>query len=103
MNATTVAANARCHTVELWQARWEAKTKVAAWTRRILPSVSRWVERPSGTFVSFYLAQVLSGHGDFAEYLHHFGLLGSSECPHYQVENDDVEHTFMKCPQWSPT
>lgn len=48
INTTVVAANARHRTIEEWQTRWENKIEVAAWTRWVLPSISRWIARPPG-------------------------------------------------------
>lgn len=64
------AAIARRRSIELRQERWETEIGMPAWTRRVLPSVQRWIKRPPEAPISFHLAQALTGHGDFVEYLH---------------------------------
>lgn len=79
---SVLARETRSATIDEWQSPWAAEQGVAGWTRRVLPSVHRWIGRPPGAPVTYRLAQVLSGHGSFGEYLHRFGLLDSPECPH---------------------
>lgn len=98
--ATEIAADARAATLGEWQRRWEAETTVAAWTRRVLPSVRRWTGRPRGFQVTFHLAQALTGHGAFNGYLHRFGLTASAECALCGASDDDVEHTLFVCLAW---
>lgn len=100
---SAVTRETRSATVQEWQSRWAAEQGVAGWTRRVLPSVHRWIGRPPGAPVIYRLAQVLSGHGSFGEYLHRFGLLGSPECPHCGAAVDDACHTAFICPVWDET
>lgn len=44
--------------------------------------------------------QALSGHGCFAEYLHRFKLLTSSQCWFCGSPCDDAKHTVFKCNAW---
>lgn len=51
----TAASTVRRRTIVEWQLRLATETEVAAWTRRILSLVLRWIGR-LGTLVSFRLA-----------------------------------------------
>lgn len=75
---------------------------MAAWTRRVLPSVRRWLERPSGAPVTFRLTQALTGHGAYNGYLCRFGIIPSPNCAHCSALMDDAEHTLFYCPFWDP-
>lgn len=86
--------------MEKWQSRWSDQTSVASWTRRVLPSVKRWVNRPTGAPVTFHLAQALTGHGTFNQYLHRFGIIASPACAHCDAPVDDVDHTLFRCGFW---
>lgn len=99
--SAAMACEARDATLVEWQARWTEETEVARWTRRVLLSIKRWIERPSGAPISFHLAQALTGQGAFGEYLHRFALLDSPRCPHCDAETDDAKHTIFDCPQWT--
>lgn len=72
---------------------------MAAWTKRLIPSLWRWwFHGPKE--VSFHLAQVLTSHGCFQQYLWSINralrpvrLL----CP---AESDDADHTLFDCIFW---
>lgn len=98
---SSFARRAREDTMRKWQSCWSTMTEVAGWTRRVLPSVVRWVSRPPGAPLTFHLAQALTGHGAFNEYLHRFGIIASPVCDHCEAPVDDVGHTIFACPQWS--
>lgn len=99
-NVTNIVTEVKEATILEWQWRWVEETLVAGWTRRVLSSVCNWIWRPSGAPVTYQLAQVLSGYLAFGEYLHRFGLLDSSECPHCGAAVDDVCHTVFVCLFW---
>uniref|UniRef100_A0A2M3ZKB8 Putative reverse transcriptase n=1 Tax=Anopheles braziliensis TaxID=58242 RepID=A0A2M3ZKB8_9DIPT len=103
----------RAQTILLWQRRWSASattqgaSRYIRWTHSILPEVEPWVTRGHGS-VDFHLAQVLSGHGFFREYLNVKGLAMSSDCPHCLVERqvevaETVEHVLFDCPRFADT
>lgn len=98
LSVSTLKREARITTIETWQTRWTALDTVAAWTKLVLPSIRRWVDRPAGAPVTFHLAQVLTRHGAFNEYLQRFGIIASAECAHCEAPVDDVEHTIFVCP-----
>lgn len=76
LQPSLLSREARLDTMEKWQARWSLQTTVATWTRRLLPSVDRWMNRPVGAPMTYHLAQALTGHGAFNGYLHRFGIIG---------------------------
>lgn len=71
-------------TIAEWQLRWTAESQVVGWTRRVVPSVTRWVNRPPGAPVTFHLAQAMTSHGAFNEYLYRIGIIASPQCAHYR-------------------
>ena len=81
-------------TVEEWQRRWDIADK-CRWTHRIIPCVVEWTERRHG-FMTFYLTQILTGHGFaafdscFRSYLKGVGVYKSAECPTCLETNEDV-------------
>lgn len=75
--------------LEEWQRRYDSCGH-GAWTRDLLPVVG--VEVPE---LDFYLAQALSGHGTFREYLFRFKRAGSPLCECGEVETPD--HVFRHC------
>lgn len=83
---------------EGWRLRWSRTTK-AAWTRRLIPDIDEWLERTHGE-VSYYLTQVLSGHGCFRSYLRWVRKAEDDECVHCPGAVDDVEHTMFQCSAW---
>lgn len=100
LRPSTLTRDARAITIVKWQARWSDQTTMASWTRRVLPSVERWIGRPAGAPVTFHLAQALTGHGAFNDYLHRFGIIASPACPHCDAPVDNVEHTLFRCCYW---
>lgn len=86
-------------TLEMWQERWPGQRNKAAWTKRLIPRVINWATRKWGE-VGYHLAQLLTGHGSFAEYLYRFKRTDTPNC-RYCGQRDTVEHTFFVCPRWS--
>lgn len=84
--------------VRRWQDVWESTTK-ATWTRRLIPDVSRWWQHGLRQ-VSYHLAQALTGHGCFQQYLWSRGRARSPACVHCSAAVDDAEHTIFLCPFW---
>lgn len=42
-SGSTVAAKVKAATIRAWQTRWSEETVVAGWTRRVLPSIQKWI------------------------------------------------------------
>ena len=98
-NSETNKAELRETTIHRWQERWSALQGKAEWTRRLIPSISRWVTRQHGE-VNYWMTQFLSGHGCFRDYLHRFGRAENAECVYCAAPNYTAEHTVFDCPRW---
>ena len=83
---------------EKWQREWD-KTENGRWTHRLIPDISKWINRKHGE-VNFHLTQFLSGHGSFRKYLHKFGKADSPlSCACHKIE-ETAEHIFFVCPKF---
>ncbi|XP_015120763.1 uncharacterized protein LOC107043693 [Diachasma alloeum] len=94
-----LASEERRNSLNRWQEKWTNSTK-GRWTYRLIPHVAAWVSRTHGE-VNYYLCQMLSRHGCFREYLHKFKHEDSSECPTCTGVNENAEHVFFNCPEFS--
>ena len=90
---------ARAATMATWRERWNRESR-GAWTRRIIPDLSVWVERDFGE-VNFLTTQLLTGHGLFRDYLHKMGKVDSPACRYGDAPRDDAHHTFFVCERWA--
>ncbi|KAE9542273.1 hypothetical protein AGLY_003400 [Aphis glycines] len=84
--------------ISSWQEVWDSTSK-AAWTRRLIPDLSRWYRGPRA--ISFHMAQALTGHGCFQQYLWARSRAHTPACFHCPAEVDDVEHTLFICMFWN--
>lgn len=50
--------------------------------------------------MTFWLTQVLTGHGCFGVYLCRIGRERITECYHCLADRDDVQHTLAECSAW---
>ncbi|CAI6362891.1 unnamed protein product [Macrosiphum euphorbiae] len=82
-----------------WQNLWDSTGK-AAWTKRLIPNLSRWWQCGPRE-VSYHMSQALSGHGCYQNYLWTRNKAPSPACPHCTAEVDDAEHTVFVCFFWS--
>ena len=85
-----VRENLELQLSERWQQRYE-DCNHGAWTRYLLPNVGQDI-----CGLDFYLAQAISGHGCFREYLFRFKRATSPTCECGQDETP--EHVFLHCP-----
>ncbi|KAL4121031.1 hypothetical protein QTP88_013616 [Uroleucon formosanum] len=100
---TTVAVVRRQEreaTLREWQVIWDG-TEKAAWTRRMIPDIRRWVYQPNQEAITFHMAQALTGHGCFQHYLWKRRRAGDPHCMHCGEPDDTVEHTLFNCPFWA--
>ncbi|XP_061519175.1 uncharacterized protein LOC133394321, partial [Anopheles gambiae] len=51
--------------------------------------------------MTFHLAQVLSGHGFFRDYLCHNGFTSSPDCQLCVGVPETAEHAFFECPRFA--
>lgn len=77
-----------------WQRSWSAEPR-AAWTRRLIPDLEKWLDRPHGE-VNTSVCQMLSGHGSFRAHLEKLGASDTDKCV-YCYERDTVEHALFSC------
>ncbi|KAL4122712.1 hypothetical protein QTP88_014995 [Uroleucon formosanum] len=97
---STIKKEERRTTIAEWQRRREGTIK-ASWTRRIIPSITRWVNRTTPRVPwTYHMTQALSGHGCFQGYLHCMGRAPSPRCMHCPCGSDTAEHTILHCANW---
>lgn len=77
-----------------WQQSWLSEAR-AAWTRRLIPDLEKWLDRPHGE-INTYVCQMLSGHGSFRAHLQRLGASETDKCV-YCFERDTVEHALFSC------
>ena len=88
----------REHTISRWEKRWKESNK-ASWTRKMIRDLRTWIHREHGE-LSYYMTQVLSGHGNFGSYLYKLKIAESPLCQYCQEQEDSVEHTIFICGKW---
>ncbi|XP_053667944.1 uncharacterized protein LOC128718340 [Anopheles marshallii] len=101
-----VRAIERERTYEVWQAEWDANaeseeaSRYTRWAHRVVPDVKAWQSRKHGD-VTFQLAQVLSGHGFFRDYLCNMGFTSSPDCQRCPGVAETAEHAVFRCPRFA--
>ena len=101
-----IRATERQNTIDCWQEEWDADalqqdaSRHTRWTHRVIPSVGDWQSRKHGD-MTFHLAQVLSGHGFFRDYLCHNGFTSSPDCQLCVGVPETAEHAFFECPRFA--
>lgn len=86
-------------TMVSWQAAWDKEEggNTTRWTKRLIPNLKAWVSRTHGD-TSYYLTQILSGHGSFQTYMVKIGKTQVATCVLCDSgEEDDVTHTVLRC------
>lgn len=89
-------------TIDYWQAEWDAIPFGAPGRslRTLLPNIRAWIGRPGGD-LTFYLTQVLTGHGNFQSYLYRIGKAPSETCLFCnEAVEDTPQHTLLRCQTW---
>nr|CAI5852388.1 unnamed protein product [Callosobruchus analis] len=97
-NTPLVRKAAREETISNWQRRWENNTTNAQWTKRLIPSISRWL-KCKHRVLDYHLTQLLTGHGCFELYAKRFGKASDDTCL-YCLQADSPEHTLLHCVRW---
>ncbi|XP_063628219.1 uncharacterized protein LOC134799713 [Cydia splendana] len=86
----------RALTIEKWQNRYETAEQGAG-TRLFFDSV-RTSNKVMGKIVSSnIIAQMLTGHGGFKQYLHRFKLANDPFCPCDGSSEETVTHILIEC------
>lgn len=79
--------------IGIWQDRWDSSPK-SRWTHSLIPNIDSRLKTP--LWCNHYIAQFLSGHGDFKAKLHQFSLKDSALCE--CGESDETpEHILFHC------
>lgn len=95
-----VKHKARSETRRIWRARYASATQ-GAHTRTILPDLRDIETLYKHTKISFYLTQMLTGHGYHKQYLKRFKIVDSDACPCDEATAQTIEHLLKECPQFS--
>lgn len=95
-------ALAKEDTIKSWQARWDALSSKAQWTKTLIPNIQTWVTKASSRneLQNHYFVQFLTGHGCFGTYLEKIKKQEVNKC-WYCDDIDTPEHTVIHCQQWS--
>ena len=88
----------RDRTIGMWQAEWDA-SGAGRWTYKLIPNICNWVKRKHGE-ITFYLTQILTGHGVFATYRKRISKQDNSRCVYCEEEEDNPKHTIVHCRRW---
>lgn len=93
---------ARQETIIQWQHDWDSITETTGkHTKEIITDIDKWINRPHGQ-IDYYMTQILSGHGNFNEYLWKIGKVDSPICDICDLkENDSPDHTLRICPTFN--
>lgn len=81
-----------------WQRRLVDFDHIEA-VRAIRPHFDAWMgscRRPTG-----YMAQMITGHGVFGDYLHRIKRESATTCRHCGAAPDSAAHTLQECPSWA--
>jgi hypothetical protein len=90
----------RADTLRAWEDQIKSSPK-GAWTKRLIPDLNVWVNRKQGQ-LNYYLTQLFTGHGYFGAYRFKIGKAATPACLECGAPEDDVEHTLIVCPAWTP-
>ena len=86
----------KLHFVEEWQRRWDRAVEGRT-TYAFIPNVRRRLQC-KWLAADYWTTQFLTGHGDFASYLHKRSLWDSLLCDYGGI--DTPWHIFMDCPNY---
>ena len=93
---------ARARTVEEWRKlldRPEMRDSYGV-IEAVQPLLAEWAGEGHGAVISYRMAQVLTGHGCFGEFLCRIGKRETGVCYHCGDISDTVWHTLARCPAW---
>lgn len=86
---------ARSRSLRNWQCRWRDEETTALWTRKLIPSVSDWVECGHSR-TNYYFIQFLTGHGSFGTLTKKIGKRQNDRCQVCSTQ-DLPEQVFYVC------
>lgn len=65
----------------------------------IVPCIEKWYRRSHGT-VTFYVTQIITGHGCFKEFLYKIKKTDSKICELCRTDQDNAQHVLETCNKW---
>ncbi|GBP28858.1 Retrovirus-related Pol polyprotein from type-1 retrotransposable element R1 [Eumeta japonica] len=89
----------RAASLEEWQERY-AEGGTGEITKCFFPRVEQAYRVLRKTEMTSHLAQTLTGHGGFSQYLHRFKLKDSPYCACDPAKIQDVLHVLEECPMF---
>lgn len=84
----------RKHTIRLWQKDWD---KYDAFMKTMFPNISDRLQAPD-VACNYWSSQILTGHGEFRDYLYTIKRTFSRECPCGGLKQKN-EHIVYDCPE----
>jgi hypothetical protein len=93
---------AKTETLIAWQTEWDDPTNhKGKHTKHIIPNIENWINRKHGQ-TDYYLTQVLSGHGNFNEYLYKMHKTDTPYCDICDTgQIDTPQHTILECTKYN--
>jgi len=86
----------RKQTTSDWQTMWDSASN-GRWSNRLLSNVKRWTSRKYGN-LNQYIAQVLTGHGCFGDYLHNYKIWTCLKVANHATNKSTP---YFECDAWS--
>ncbi|XP_020298999.1 uncharacterized protein LOC109863191 [Pseudomyrmex gracilis] len=66
----------------------------------VRPHLRLWLKNGAGR-LTYWVTQVLTGHGCFGEYLCRIGKEPTAQCRECGAASDTARHTAEECPRWA--
>lgn len=82
-------------TLQKWQLLWDNETS-GRWTHTLIPKIEEWLET-GPDIIDARIAQCLSGHGVFGNFLLKIKKFQYSDCLLCNAEFDSPEHAVFEC------
>ena len=83
------------HSIREWQEKWNTSTK-GRWTHEMIPDIQAWISKKHGE-VNYQLAQMLTGHGCFREYLYKHKHVEDPDCLSCKGKPENARHVLTEC------
>ncbi|XP_045772149.1 uncharacterized protein LOC123872063 [Maniola jurtina] len=90
----------RQETLNKWQSKYTTEPQGAV-TKRFFPDIRQSYPIVKKLKMNNQLAQLLTGHGGFGEYLHKYKLKDNPFCNCDGVSPESVVHVICKCPKFA--
>lgn len=92
----------RQETINYWQKEWDCPLdNTGKHTKGLIPNIEQWINRTHGE-LEYHLTQILTGHGNFNDFLYKIRKTESPYCDLCaQNEIDTPDHTFRLCSRFN--